>query len=274
MSKHRLTLRCPAALTRHCLRPADLIAVLGLVVALAPAVGCQTDIQHNLQESEANEIAVLLESNGIAASKQSVGRTAEWVVSVPTAEASRAWQVLAAHGLPRRPIDGFEETFGEPSLIPSPIEERVRLQQATAGQLELSLMAMDRVVDARVHLVIPTREPLSSRSNEIEAPQAAVLIVFRDGDDDRPPVSVDAVRRLVAGAVSGLTPDSISVVTTPRPAPVLEESQRFARLGPLVVATSSRQTLQILFGALGGLILLLSAVIVILVLKRRRPAPS
>lgn len=236
--------------------------------------GCSAEIQHGLDEAEANEIVVLLEGNGIAASRERAGRSNEWIVSVPTSDASRSWQLLMAHGLPRREVGGFEATFGEPSLIPSPVEESVRLQQATAGQLERSLMAMDHVVDARVHLVIPAQEPLLGRQREPAPPQAAVLIVFRPSDDGSNPVDVEAVQRLVTAAVAGLAVDDVTVVTTPREVVVFEDSPALSRIGPLVVTAESRRALQVLLGALGGLILALSAVIVLLVVRRRRSAPT
>jgi type III secretion protein J len=250
---------------------------LALVASLwlsSVVAGCSTEIQHDLEEVEANEILVLLESNGIAASRERAGRSDEWIVSVPTSDASRSWQLLMAHGLPRREVGGFDETFGEPSLIPSPTEERVRLQRATAGQLERSLMAMDHVVDARVHLVLPVREPLLGRQHEPAPPQAAVLIVFRPNVDGGMPVDIEAARQLVTAAVAGLAADDVTVVTTPREVEMLGDNPELSQIGPLVVTSSTRRSLQLLLGSLGGLILVLSAVIVMLVAKRRRPAPT
>ena len=59
------------------------------------------------------------------------------------------------HGLPRRSVAGYESIFGEGAMIPSPNEDRVRLQRALAGELEQTLLAVEGIIDARVLLHLP-----------------------------------------------------------------------------------------------------------------------
>jgi type III secretion protein J len=239
-------------------------------LALVALAGCKVELQHGLDEEQANEMVSALEGHGVAAEKEPQGRGEGWLVSVPSGEATRAWQVLRASGLPRRPVRGFEEVFGDPGLIPSPLEEQARLQEALAGDLERSLMAMDGVLDAHVHLVVPTQEPLAPSRGPLPVAGAAVLLVYAAEGSGRVGPDVDAVRRLVAGAVAGLSPDAVEVVTTPRATGAEVPALEWVQVGPIQVSRASVGALQAVLAGLGALVLVLSGLLVVLLWRRRR----
>jgi type III secretion system YscJ/HrcJ family lipoprotein len=177
------------------------LAVSALLVSLL--WGCQTEIQHGLEEREANEILVLLDSYGIEASKSADGRDGAYLIRVADDDAAQSWRVLQAHGLPRRPLGGWLDAFGDRELISTPTEDRIRAQMAAAEALERSLVAIDGVVDAHVHLAVPT-DPGFGRAAEPPRPsKASVLIITmapdpsggataRDGDETPDPDSSPA----------------------------------------------------------------------------------
>ena len=76
--------------------------------------------------------------------------------------------------------------------------------RALEGELARTIRSLDRVQDARVHLVMPDR-PLFSR-DKVEATASIVLKVR--GTLEQP--QVRAIRHLVAGAVNGLRPERVS----------------------------------------------------------------
>ena len=78
--------------------------------------------------------------------------------------------------------------------------------RALEGELARTIRSLDRVQDARVHLVMPDR-PLFSR-DKVEATASIVLKVRGTLE----PHQVRAIRHLVAGAVNGLRPERVSVV--------------------------------------------------------------
>jgi flagellar M-ring protein FliF len=78
--------------------------------------------------------------------------------------------------------------------------------RALEGELARTIRALDRVQDARVHLVMPER-PLFSR-DKIE-PSASIVLKVRGSLE---PAQVRAIRHLVATAVNGLRPQRISIV--------------------------------------------------------------
>ena len=228
-----------------------------LVLTLLPALlgtGCTTPLQHDLPEGEANRILVALAEADIAGAKERAGRGRDaWTVRVPRGDATRAYRVLAAHDLPRPATPTLETLYGEPRLIPTPTEERARFLAALGGELARTLETIDGVIDARVHVVLPTAET-PGRSGSAGAPTAAVLIKYRARPDQPPPCSAEQVRALVAGGVEDLAPEGITVLLTPA-----HEAQEAPGPGVVQVAGLgvSRGSAALLRWVLAGICLLL-----------------
>lgn len=211
-----------------------------VLVALALAtMGCRVPVQHGLDESAANEVLSLLERSGVAARKRAQDGTTppRFDVTVPQGDGGRALELLRAHGLPRPADRGFEQVYGQPSLIPSPAEERARYLRALSGDLESTLTSVDGVVGARVHLVAEERDPLAGAQAPPRVPaRASVLLKVLPNQNA---LSSEEVRTLIAGSVPGLSPDHVAVVRTQAP-PSEVGAPPFVALGPLRVAPSSR----------------------------------
>jgi type III secretion protein J len=185
---------------------------LAAALLLALAGGCAgEEILHGLDEAQANQVLVALSDGAIRGRKaKEDGSEGGWAVAVPSGEAGRARRILAERELPRARPPGFAEVFGKGSMVPTPAEERALFHHALAGELSRSLEAIDGVVEARVHLALPTPDPL--RPDTHRAPRAAVLVKCRPEARGRVESLAGGVRSLVAGAAEGLDPASVSVV--------------------------------------------------------------
>lgn len=242
-----------------------------LVVFLLLLAGCKTAIQHDLEESEANQIVVLLEASGITASKSQQGREDGWVVSVPSGEVSRAWQIMQDNGLPQRTIEGYSEVFGDGSMIPSPLEDRVRLQRALGGELEQSLLAVEGVIDVHVHLHLPNEGGLSRLADDPEAGTASVLLTYRDENGESEcPVAVADVQELVAGSTSHIQSEDVVVIVIPHRVRAATFQEDWAQVGPFRVAPESQTALTVVLVCLAGVVVLLSTSLIVFVVRRRR----
>ena len=236
-----------------------------LVVLLA---GCTVDIHHDLEETEADDIIVLLEANGIAASKEEE-RGGDWSVNVPVDDASRSYRIMRAHGLPPRAIDGWDAVLDDSSIVQSPAEERARFLLATAGALEATLRSTPGVVDARVHLALPlsATNPFDS-ANPSRSGGSVFLLQEPIIDEDC--ISVSDVQRLVAGAVDGVEPEDVFVVYVPWELSSSQEGvNELARLGPFGVTRGSHRPLQMLLVVLCGLILVFGGLVAIRLRRNR-----
>jgi type III secretion protein J len=246
--------------------------------------GCRQEVRGGLRQAQAERVLEHLQQHGISGDKdrQEGGGTARFAVTVPRGEAARARRLLRRANLPRRPKQGLGEVFAGSRLLPTATEERALLRHALAGELSRTLESVDGVVEARVHVVLPERGLLraASRSDAGAGAQASVLLRVGEGS----PLARGDVRRLVAGAVSGLEPDAVEVVTTAAGRPTRGSSgggsgqaavtdgadPALVELGPFQVAPGSRGPL--LGSAVALLVMLGASAAVVIVLVRREQA--
>jgi type III secretion protein J len=247
--------------------------VLVFAASLAvTAAACSTNILHGVDERSANEATAALERAGIGAEKApdegaAAGTGATYTIRVAHADGTRAVDLLRALGLPHDRRRGFAETYGQPSLIPTPSEERARYVDALAGEIERTLESADGVVSARVHLVLEESDPLAADAKPRNPARAAVLLKARPGSA---PFRDADVQKLVAGSVAGLDPSAVSVVMTAAADPngaALPSS--LAALGPLRVTPGTRP---LLVAALAFGLALLALLALLLLLTARRIA--
>ena len=247
--------------------------IAGLVWALA---GCQEPLHHDLDEGEANAMVVALTQQGFDAEKLRDPHDGErWAIRVPTDQRVAAWTVLQQEGYPRPAAGGFGDYYPGNGLIPTAQEERVVLQYATAREIQSSLLRVDGIVDAHVHLVLPEKPRVRISADQVARPRASVLVQWSERVGEAP-LDEEAVRALVSGAVEDLEPQAVHVVLTPvRIAEGTPAVQEFARVGPIAVAPSSRGLLQVVILFMGGVIIALASGLVFVVMRsRRRDAPG
>jgi len=228
-----------------------LLPVCGALLLLG---GCGVDLEHGLEERQANRVAALLEHAGIRADKQP-DTTGAYKISVARADVARAVSLLDRHDLPAATGKGLAETFADRSLIASPDEERARLQAALATELERTLAALPNVASARVHVALPMPDPLGVEPVHAR-PTAAALLKTRG------PLTVtgEQLRRLIASAVPELAPADVELVATATPAD--EPAPPLEHVGPFAVAPGSRAALAALAGSGLSLLILLAVALV------------
>lgn len=240
--------------------------VLAAFVALSATAACTSPVAAGLDESESNRVVGALAAAGIDGRKEpEPGADGRYRVVVPESEAGRALGALAEEGLPRPKSAGVLDAVGKNQLVPSVAAEQAELAAGIGGELERTLMQLDGVVVARVHLSLPSTSPLRETKDKASA---SVVISFRPPS---PPVSEANVKKIVAAAVPGLAPDDVVVVTIARPPKAAEHGgAALAHVGPIGVAASSATPLRIVLGVLVLLVGLLSAATLALYLKLSR----
>ncbi len=171
-------------------------------------------IVHGLPGRDANEIVVLLVSKGIAAQKlpqaaASTGGAASeqlWDISVPSPQITEALAILNQAGLPRMKSTSLLDLFAKQGLVPSEMQDKIRYQEGLSEQMASTIRKMDGIVDASVQISFATDDSL-------EPLTASVYIKHRGILDNPNSLVVSKVKRLVASAVPGLSPENVSVVS-------------------------------------------------------------
>jgi flagellar M-ring protein FliF len=128
------------------------------------------------------------------------------IVMVPKDRVARLRMALAADSLPKGGGIGYEIFDKSDALGTTSFVQNVNNLRALEGELARTIRALDSVVAARVHLVMPER-PLFSR-DKVE-PSASIVLKVRGTLE---PQQVRAIRHLVASAVNGLKPQRVSIV--------------------------------------------------------------
>ncbi|MES1189394.1 MAG: flagellar basal-body MS-ring/collar protein FliF [Myxococcales bacterium] len=116
---------------------------------------------------------------------------------------------LASAGLPHGGSVGFE-IFDRSKIGATEFEQQVNLRRALEGELARSVMSIDGVKSARVHLVLPERRLFAAR----EESASASVVVKLENSHNFSRKEVAAVVHLVSAAVPTLSKDRVSVVST------------------------------------------------------------
>lgn len=207
---------------------------------------CTTPVAANLDDTDANDVRVALDRSGISATREA-DPTAEgkYRIMVLDDEAPHAAAVLKDEMLPREKPKGLLEALGQGSLVPSGQAEHAQYARGVAGELERSLGGIDGVLRARVHLQLPTPDPL-----RMQIPAKATGSVLLEHRGEAPPMSAESVQKLVAGGAPGVAEKDVAVVFVPHRTRSASPSDHLARVGPFAVAKSAQRPLQAIFGVL------------------------
>ena len=114
---------------------------------------------------------------------------------------------LATQGLPKGSVTGFELMENSKFGI-TQFQERLNFQRGLEGELTRSILALNAVQSARVHLALPNQNGFF---REQQKPSASVLLSLHPGRVlDR--AQIAGIVHLVASSVPEMTPTAVSVL--------------------------------------------------------------
>lgn len=179
-------------------------ATLAAATLLLAACSAQ-ELYGQLSERQANEMVAVLRSAGIAAEKTSQ-EGGKFSVTTARDDFPQAVRTLNAQGYPRETFDNMGKVFKREGFVSSPLEERARLMHATSQEIANTIADIDGVVTARVHLVMPERNPL------VDKPLPAAASVFiKHRPDKNLTAQVPQIKALVVNSIEGLSYDNVTV---------------------------------------------------------------
>ncbi|HKZ00130.1 MAG TPA: EscJ/YscJ/HrcJ family type III secretion inner membrane ring protein [Rhabdochlamydiaceae bacterium] len=245
---------------------------LPLILSLILLAGCETNmaIINDVDERDANEIVVFLASRGIPAEKSSSistspGATAgspRYNISVPPGKATEAMAILNQNGLPRKQGTNLLELFAKAGLMSSEKEETVRYQAGLAMQIANMILKIDGVIDANVQLSFPdTSNAGLFGGATTAAPQqkitAAVYVKHQGILDDPNSHLITKIKRLVAGSVTGLDVNDVTVISdrsrftdislAPQTEPLEAKAKEYVSIWSIVMNKDSAGRFRMLF---------------------------
>jgi len=149
-------------------------------------------------------IATALEASGIQHKLESNSGA----VMVPAADLDAARLKLAAQGLPKSDGNGFGMMRENPGFGVSQFMEAARYQHAIEQELARTIVAVDAVAAARVHLALPRQ---SAFVRERRPGSASVMVQLKPGRQLESG-QVAAITHLVASSIPELEPAHVTIV--------------------------------------------------------------
>jgi len=139
-------------------------------------------------------------------------------ILVPSARAEAARISIAGADLSLGGVDGFE-LFNDADMGLTDFAQKIKYQRAIQGELARTIMTLDGVAEARVHISIPERTLFRAERQRAEA---AITLLTRNGEDFNT-ARIEGVQRLVAASVPDL--DVADVVVLNAAGEVLSPTQ-------------------------------------------------
>lgn len=143
--------------------------MVALLACLLLAACGRSVLYNELEEQQANQVMAALLASGVAAEKAPSSAKKGWEVQVDQADFAYAMQVLDSRGLPGTSRVTLCDVFRKEGFASSALEERARYKCGQQQEIESTLMKIDGVVDARVHVAIPEDDPLGNDARQASA---------------------------------------------------------------------------------------------------------
>jgi flagellar M-ring protein FliF len=183
-------------------------AILVLIVAGVGFWSSQTSyvvLYSGLPMEEAAAITHKLDADRVTYKLSSDGTA----IMVPTESLHKTRMDLARAGVQRNSVEGFEGLKQIP-VTASPDYVQKYYAHAVEGELTRTIMTLDSVAHARVHIVQPDPSPFVREQKPVTASVVLKLrpgaVINREG--------IQAIVALLAGSVTGLTRDNVTIVDT------------------------------------------------------------
>ena len=183
-------------------------AILVLIVAGVGFWSSQTSyavLFSGLPMEEAAAITHKLDADRVTYKLSADGTT----ILVPTEGVQKTRMNLAVAGLLKGNEKGFELLEDTP-IGATPFQLEVNYARAIQGELARTIMTLDSVAHARVHIVQPDSSPFVREERPVTA---SVVLKMRPGATLNRP-AVQGMVALVAASVKGLTSENVTILDT------------------------------------------------------------
>lgn len=157
----------------------------------------------NIREADASAIVTELEDAGIPYRLANEGHD----ILVPDEQAAQARVVVAGSNVSMGGTVGFE-LFNDSDMGLTEFAQKINFQRAMQGELSRTIMMMDGIEFARVHLAIPERSVFRAAQG---TPTAAVTLEMVPGFQ-LSPQRVGGIRQLVASSVPSLATFDVAIL--------------------------------------------------------------
>jgi flagellar M-ring protein FliF len=178
------------------------IALFAVIIIQSQTAANQL-LYANLNETDAGSVVNWLKGQKIPYQLKNEGKN----IWVPADKLYESRLALAASGLPSGGGIGFE-IFDKQSFALTDFVQKVNYTRALQGELSRTIASLAPVEATRVHLALPEKRLFE---NQQKAATASVIVTLKSGRTlDKG--QVQGIIHLVAGSVTGLTPENVKII--------------------------------------------------------------
>ncbi|MCK3838836.1 MULTISPECIES: EscJ/YscJ/HrcJ family type III secretion inner membrane ring protein [Pseudomonas] len=174
--------------------------------------GCrEPSLLEGLDQQQVNEVVSVLQRHNISAVKVNNGKAGHSVL-IKQIDFAAAVDLLTVYSLPSKPRVEIAQMFAADSLVSSPRAEKARLYSALEQRLEQSLVTLEGIVSARVHISYDLESGESGRKPS--SVHLSTLAVYERDID--PQLLIGDIKRFLKNSFSSVEYENISVVLSKR----------------------------------------------------------
>ncbi len=182
-------------------------AVVGTIVLMGVLVGIlnepsMTVLYTNLAQDDASKVIEQLSSQKISYKIEDNGKT----IKVPQEIVYETRLSLAGKGIPNSGVVGYE-IFDKNTMGMSEFIQKLNYKRAIEGELSRTIMQVEGVEGARVHIVIPEK---SIFKDEEKSPTASIIVKLSTSSLSKE--NILSILNLVASSVEGLQQNKITLM--------------------------------------------------------------
>ncbi len=179
-----------------------LVVIVGVVIWVKPEYSV---LFSDLPVEDAAEITAKLDAEDVPYRLSAEGTT----VSVPKDRTQKLRMDVAVSGLPSGPGKGWG-LFDDSQFGMTPFQQNVAYQRAIQSELARTIMQLDQVESAWVHVVQPDDTPFVREKK----PVTSSVVIKTELGAALSRKETEGIVALVAGSVKGLTPEHVTVLDT------------------------------------------------------------
>lgn len=183
-------------------------ATVGVLLFLVFGISHLTKVDYvpvftQMQMEDAAEVIAYLKQANVP---YQIGQQGSAVL-VPQGKVHEVRMQLASEGLPRGGVVGLE-LWDHTALTETDFDRRIRLLRALQGELTRTLLGLEAIENARVHIVLPENSLFIEAQNPATA---SVFLVLKRGRVLQE-AQIRGIAHLVASSVEGLVPENVTII--------------------------------------------------------------
>ncbi|MGF1769150.1 flagellar M-ring protein FliF [Enterovibrio makurazakiensis] len=187
-----------------------LLSIIAVAVAVAVVLGLWQGGEYRplygeQEQYDRNQVIAALEQNRF----DYYVEPQKGNIMVERAQIAKARIAMAAAGIEAAKPTGLEILTQDSALGTSQFVENARYRHGLEGELARSIMTLEGISNARVHLAIPKQTLFVGRNKDL--PSASVVVVLMPGRELHGD-NISAIVNLVAGSVSDLQAERVNVI--------------------------------------------------------------